>query len=269
MCVIYSCYEKTPSREELANGAESNTDGAGICWIKNFNTPKAATVWVKGLKSTPDAVLEAIEKHKITYPFGIHYRTASIGGKCDELTHPFPITDDLEDSTEGSARRVLMHNGHIADWKEWFTKIMFASAMEIPVGPWSDSRALAAAVNIKGEGVIDFVIGTSRVMVLDSLASRGFPKDKPISYIRLYGNWIHKEGYDQSVETTPRRAVQSVDGWRHGRRGVYSSHKSCEVHESSSRVVTSGENNWSVDELESLISEIRKEQDEARVYLGC
>lgn len=269
MCVIYACWGKTPDKAELALGAEANSDGAGICWVDNFRQKGARVKWLKGLPSTADAVLEAIEKNKVTYPFAIHYRTASIGGKCDELTHPFPITSELSDDKTGDSRRVLMHNGHIADWKDWFTKIMFANSFEIPIGPWSDSRALAAVVNAKGEGVLDFVIGSSRVLVLDSLPSIGCSPKEPDSYFRRYGCWIKKDGWHQSCDTTPK-----IEVWTHWRRKHYSgrsedSSERCSVPILASTSTVHEENVWTIEELENLVAEVKKEQDEARVLLGC
>jgi hypothetical protein len=273
MCVIYACHSATPSDEELKQGAEGNTDGAGIAWVDKINTKEATVRWTKGLVSTPEAVKDIIEKNKITYPFAIHYRTASIGGKSADLTHPFPITDKLEPFITGHCRRVLMHNGHINQWKDWFKTITFSAPdFQIPQGPWSDSRALAAAVNLKGEGVLEFIIDTSRVMVLDALASSGWKKDNPKSYIRMYGTWIEKEGYFQSTETVSRNIVQVADEWRRNR---HSHIRECKVigGSKSSTVITSSsevhaENTWTVDELERLISVLRKEQDEARILLG-
>jgi len=274
MCVIYACHSAVPTEEELTLGAECNTDGAGVAWIDKFNTKEAAVHWIKGLPSTAKAVLDTIEENKLSYPLMIHYRTASIGGKSADLTHPFPITDKLESSITGHTRRVLMHNGHIASWKEWFKPITFAAPdFEIPHGPWSDSRALAAAVNIKGEGVLEFIIEGSRVVVLDAIASSGYKKSDPKSYLRMYGSWLEKEGWYQSVETRPKVTVYqgpaSGDEWRK-RSHCHISSKKEDSSKSFSAAPTPihAENTWTVDELEGLISTLRKEQNEACILLG-
>lgn len=269
MCIIFACHGKTPSEEDLNLGASCNKDGAGIAWIDSFGKKTAAVHWQKGLPSTGKAIIEAIEKHKITYPFVIHYRSASIGPSCSELTHPFPITNDLEDWSVGTTRRVLFHNGHIPEWKNWFIPVMFsAPSLEIPAGPWSDSRALAAVVNLKGEGILDFIRDSSRIAILDSIASEGFKKTDPISYIRTYGNWIEKDGWQQSCEYKPAKVIvmkkssvssnSSIEKWRRNSKDS----KSCSFPSSST------ENTYTVDELEELISTLKKEQDEARIMLG-
>ena len=269
MCIIYSCYKGVPTKEEQALGAEGNVHGAGICWIQGRGTTKAKVHFLKGLKSDPDVVMAEIEKRKLPFPYAIHYRSASIGGVCDELTHPFPITDDVEDYLEGSTRRVLMHNGHISDWKKWFTQIMFSSPNAIPVGPWSDSRALAAVVNAKGEGVLEFIIEGSRVLVMDAIPSVGCPADDPESYIRTYGTWIDhpQEGYAQSTSTYKR----PKDQWTQGRDQRGGGHACGLPILDQGRVLPSKieENAWTVDELETLVGDLRKEQDAARVMLGC
>lgn len=271
MCIIYSCYKGVPTKEEQALGAEGNIHGAGICWLEGMGTTKAKVRFLKGLKSDPDAVMEQIEKRKITFPYAIHYRSASIGGVCDELTHPFPITDDVEDYLEGSCRRVLMHNGHIGDWKKWFTQVMFSTDKQIPVGPWSDSRALAAVVNAKGEGILEFIIEQSRVLVMDAIPSQGYPKDDPLSYIRTYGTWIEKEqlGYSQSTSTykRPKEAWQQGRDTRSHACGLPVVQDARVISNRDSREIQ--ENSWTVDELQGLVSDLRKEQDAARVMLGC
>ena len=270
MCVIYACHSTIPDEEELTLGAESNTDGAGVAWIDKFNTKEASVHWIKGLPSTAKAVLNVIKENKISFPCMIHYRTASIGGKSQDLTHPFPITDALEPSITGHTRRVLMHNGHINSWKEWFKPITFAAPdFEIPHGPWSDSRAIAAAVNIKGEGVLEFIIEGSRVVVLDAIASSGYKKSEPKSYLRLYGTWLEKEGWYQSVETRPKVIV--IQNSTSGEEWRKRSH--CHISKDNTKsfpaaIPVHSENNWTVDELEKLISTLKKEQNEARILLG-
>jgi hypothetical protein len=272
MCVIFACYSAVPSEEELTQGAECNTDGAGVAWIDKFNTKEAQVKWIKGLASTAKAVQNVIAENKITFPFMIHYRTASIGGKSAELTHPFPITDSLEPNITGHTRRVLMHNGHIQSWKDWFKPITFAAPdFEIPLGPWSDSRALAAAVNIKGEGVLDFIIEGSRVVVLDAIASSGWKKSEPKSYLRMYGPWIEKEGWYQSVELRPKVTVYQGSGEEWRKRSHC--HVSRDARDSKSlpanpTTTVHAQNTWTVDELDGLISVLRKEQNEARILLG-
>jgi len=266
MCVIFSCYNANPPEEDMHNGAESNIDGAGICWIDNFNTKTAQVSWKKGFKSDPKEVLAFIKEKNITFPYAIHFRTASIGGKSSELTHPFPITSQLEDDLEGSTRRVLMHNGHINSWKDWFTRIMFAAPdQEIPVGPWSDSRALAAVVNAKGEGVLSFVMESSRVLILDSLPSVGCKKTDPSSYFRHYGTWIDKKGYSQSTETWSRSVVCS----RNAKWVAPSNGSGILLTSPTVSPKEVDQNCWTVEELDALVIEIRKEQDEARMLLGA
>lgn len=295
MCVIYACYSGVPTERELEQGAFLNGDGAGVCWIENFNTKDARVRWKKGLASDAKEVLKVIEENKLTPPFGIHFRTASIGGKCAELTHPFPVDDVLSARSDGTTRRVLMHNGHIQKWKDWFFPIAIgAPDFEIPIGPWSDSRALAAAAALKGEGVLDFIMEGSRVMILDSIPSSGLRKDNPRSYIRLYGNWIDRPnlGYEQSCETFRESEWERRGGKGHHDRdqrskclipvisgkksdgngpsgGGSGSREMGAVGPPVTEVKPIQENCWTVDELEGLIKELRREQDEARVLLGC
>lgn len=233
--------------------------------------------WIKGLRSDVDEVKKVIKDREITYPFAIHFRTASIGGKNLELTHPFPISDsgqgELALSSDGfqnkdyngklkPIRRVLMHNGHIGSWKNWLLPLMFAeSGYLVPDGPWSDSRALAVAVALRGEGILDFIRDDSRVMILDSIPSVGGKVGNPEDYMRLFGNWVsyEKEGYSQSCSTPAKNTKTRFFGPQCSRKPT------SDITPISPKLK---ENSWTVPELLKLMEDVRKDQMEARVLIG-
>jgi len=261
MCVVYACWKETPSDSEMEDGAAANTDGAGICW-SDMSSKAGGVRWIKGLSSDTKEIREVLKKEKIGYPFAIHFRTASIGGKCKELTHPFPVDDLMEDSNlepgglelKGSARRVLMHNGHIQSFKDWLLPILLATPGDCPSGPWSDSRALAVAAGYKGEAILEFIISGSRVMVMDSMPSVGASQKDPRSYIRLHGSgWISHEGWAQS-QTTPSRSKHT--SWEPAEP----------LHILPKRETK--ENAWTVEELQDLVTALRAEQNDAKILIG-
>lgn len=264
MCVIYAVYKNMPNDAELERGADQNEDGAGVCWLDHS---KKTVRWVKGLDSKVDSVKKVIADNKIVPPYAIHFRTASIGGVNTELTHPFPVAKGIPTWEAGNAPLVLMHNGHVADWKQWFFPMAITHKDLMPLPPWSDSRALAYAVYAKGEGVLDFIIGGSRVLILDSTPSEGCSETDPESYMRLYGSWVHdkKGGYYQSIDTATvyRGKARGVSGTcDYGRAMTETSHTtdagSC-----------SKTNVWTIDELETLANEIKREQESAAIIVGA
>jgi hypothetical protein len=282
MCVIYVCHENTPDMEELERGASSNRDGAGIAWVDREHH---TTRFAKGLPSDAKVIEKFLKDEKIPYPFAIHFRTASIGGVSDELTHPFTIDAPGEglDWLAGNCRRVLMHNGHLSDWQKFFLPAVLANSKDqVPMGPWSDSRALAWVVKLKGEGIINFILDNTRVVILDGLASKGCAKDDPSSYFRLYGKWISEKGYFQSCDTKWRIASGK------GRGSVAPSLPTGTLAATPSTTVTTPGNTtptlsatslsrpsgatelnvWSIEELETLVCQIEKEMkvDEERIF---
>jgi hypothetical protein len=266
MCVIYACYAGTPEDRELEDGAAANKDGAGICWT-DMKGIKGNTNWIKGLKSDVEEVKKVIANEKIGFPYAIHFRSASIGPATGELTHPFPITQDAELLEEGTCRRVLMHNGHVGDWKNFLTPILLSSreVKEIPEGPWSDSRALAVACALKGETVLDLVATGSRVLVMDSESSRGMKRGVPFNHLRFYGSWIkhEKEGFYQSCGTPSK----SIEVWRgHGNSRRYEPTNN--VCQGVFPKAPEAGNSWTLKELEELAAEVRQEQEETKLLIG-
>lgn len=267
LCVIYSCWSAVPEDRELSDGAAANRDGAGICWIENLGKSDARVRWIKGLESDVEAVKKVIRDTKIKFPYAIHFRTASIGGVCEELTHPFSIvekgsadlTKDLDKALDqdGTARRVLMHNGHLNSWKQWLLPIMIMKDIDFPPAPWSDSRALAVAVSLKGEAILEFIREDSRVMILDSIPSKGTDPKKLENYFRLFGSWNSHDGYAQSCVTPARRVFKD------SRKDEACTRYVCPAPQPTS------DNVWSIQELEKLVADVKAEQTQAKILLGC
>jgi hypothetical protein len=280
MCVIYAVYKGMPDDTELERGSWQNDDGAGICWL---DKAKRTVRWIKGLQSKTEDVKKVIADNKIVPPYAIHFRTASIGGVDPDLTHPFPICKGVPLWQAGNAPLVLMHNGHIGDWKQWTMPMAISSKEFTPLPPWSDSRALAYAVYLKGEGILDFILGTSRAMILDADPSEGLSADDPESYFRLYGRWHHntEHGFYQSIETSCVVRGGKARGGT-GSTGAGTETTKVEVISPSADsarkmdivpyVMGKADDDkasvWTVDELEALANQIEKEQQDAATIVG-
>jgi hypothetical protein len=290
MCVIYACHEKLPDEDQLRAGAFRNSDGAGVAWLGT----KGKVQWVKGLKSDHEEVREFIEKENIKFPLAIHFRNASAGMPvCDELCHPFPVSEHVETYSEGEAEQLLMHNGHVHDWDKHFLHALYTTDALCPEGKWSDSRALAFLVAMKGPGILNFVGGRyGRVLLFQGTPFKGRKPKSLDRFFKIYGDWEKIEtaaqlGYYQSI---------SVDTWtnRHtsGKGSGTTRHVGGTGRSSDSTItgdrtlpasVSSGtkkkkttdedevkwpDNSWTIDELEEICKALEEEQDNARRLIG-
>lgn len=131
MCVIFVADTERPTADELKQAQESNPDGIGVAWR---DTRKGYVRWLKGLK-----LKQAQEMAQtLPLPYAIHFRYATIGGKSEQLTHPFPIEYKVRLDLMGSTDRgLIMHNG---TWIMWDRNM---PEKVLKKGLWSDSRAIA------------------------------------------------------------------------------------------------------------------------------
>ena len=159
MCVIM-CFEDNYPTEAILESAElTNRDGAGIAWIE-----KDGIHFKKGLDAKN--IYKLIKSRKIQLPFIIHFRIATVGGVNNELTHPFPISSNAPLSTSGTTEKVLFHNGHWNDWREWCMKTITRKCIKFPRDIWSDSRALAFLTHHYGYGFLE-LIENNKIAILD------------------------------------------------------------------------------------------------------
>lgn len=154
MCVIMASIPgKRIPEDWLRAGYESNSHGAGLAYRH-----KGQVHFKKGMFDIEE-FLEAYREIPEGAPHVTHFRINSVGGICAELTHPFPLTDDASLATEGVTKgAVLFHNGHLHSWKARLEEMAQRSGgtIKIPVGPWSDTRAMAYLAARLGPGVLGF-----------------------------------------------------------------------------------------------------------------
>lgn len=107
MClIIYSPKNAPIPRLSLTNGQSSNTDGAGIMWIKG-----GAVFAAKGFKILAKLVkkLEELEADTAIQCLAVHFRRGTAGGNIPALTHPFVLPGHSA---------AFMHNGVITNYSE-------------------------------------------------------------------------------------------------------------------------------------------------------
>jgi len=181
MCCILSCFNR-PSYSLIQDIATTNRDGMGIMWTD----PKTGlTRWEKGLDE--DAIHE-LSQH-LPLPFLIHARLTTVGDSSPQLTHPFPIEQKPSLKLSGSAEAVLMHNGHVGEWRMVAEECGLQLPRKNPFG-WSDTRVVASAIHNFGKDVVE-AFSPSRFAILSG------------GEVELFGDWLDtkEEGIKSSSET--------------------------------------------------------------------
>ena len=150
MCVILIANKDRPSSAMIQSAWRQNDAGGGVAWRED-----GFVRWEKGIMN-----LEDMEKliNQLPLPFVAHFRIPSYGGKREELCHPFPIEKKVSLNLSGKTKgNVLFHNGHWTRWKESMLETVLKSGVPVPVGKWSDTRAMAFHASIYGLGILELI----------------------------------------------------------------------------------------------------------------
>lgn len=175
MCVILLAESQRPSLEILTKCNNANSHGIGIAWINKNEKVQ----YKKGIEL--NELYNLIQD--LSFPFSVHFRLASSGGKSELLCHPFEITRESELKLNGECDKVLMHNGHIYNWKEYLaaTGIYISDDKEL----MSDSRAIAM-IAFNNEKFLSILNGC--FVIIDSLGKK----------FRMFGDFKEEEGIHYS-----------------------------------------------------------------------
>lgn len=182
MCIIIASPKGAPiSAVLLADAASSNRDGGGCAWLQDGKIE-----YRKGLDAKEMAAVLKKEMPKNASHI-VHFRIATVGGVREELTHPFPIGPDACLDITGNCEKVLFHNGQFGEWKRSVIDAATSSRINIPPGPWSDSRGMAFLCAVAGKHIIGLLDSSSRYVVFDASE----PEDRRMF---LWGTWPEKDG---------------------------------------------------------------------------
>lgn len=162
MCVILAVNQGADdiTTDEFFAANYTNSDGFGMAWLDNG--------LVKYVKTThKDA--DIYSEWRPPKPYVMHFRIATVGGTKPELCHPFVVSKRSPLKQEGTARRVLFHNGHWGEWNKWLG-ITFSGIGKLPQGAFSDSRTMALMVGHYGDRSLDMAdaISLQRIALLDA-----------------------------------------------------------------------------------------------------
>lgn len=206
MCVIVTGSTEKPTLEDLESMEVSNSHGNGIAWAQ-----QGVIHYEKGITlERLDLLLRQAPSHWV-----IHFRIQTAGGSLPELCHPFPIDKAAPLDLKGTAQEVLFHNGHINDWENLTLKGICKkrTGITVPIGPWSDSRAMAWLIATVGRNVLSFAGLTNKFALLSVDGIRHYPKDQ--------SGWTARGGYMCSnthwVGRTPRTRTSYGTCWQNGK----------------------------------------------------
>jgi hypothetical protein len=201
MCVIIVAQKRLPTKEEIEKAWRRNSDGAGVAWINS----KGKVVWVKGLMSL-DEVMRLMGKVRL--PSVWHFRSATHGGVCKELTHPFLISPSspFSNPLKGKLKKgeaLLFHNGVEGQAIANLINILAIKNKRLDTLIMSDSRAISIAISLVGEVVL-------------SLHNSKFAIFRSDGTISLKGNFTEE---DDLIVSSPLKWEVEFTRWT--RRGSY------------------------------------------------
>lgn len=173
MCIIAICEKRKLTEQEFMSCWKSNSHGFGYAYWTGEEV-----IMKKGIMDMKEAWAAY---QPVPVPHIAHFRIASAGEVCPELTHPFLCTpkSGLVLEHHGTAP-VLFHNGTVSEWRSLLLNAIFQTKV-IPTGAMSDSRAMAVAVSVLGGGILTMYASHKWVLVVKD----GFIK---------VGDWIEAEG---------------------------------------------------------------------------
>ncbi len=184
MCCILACLFNHPTFGLVEDIGVANRDGMGVAWID----PTTGKIrWRKGLDEL--AVFQLTQT--LPFPYVVHARMATVGDPGPALTHPFTIEHKPSLKLEGESDSILMHNGHVSEWRELAKAAGLQIPKEKPRG-WSDTRAVASAVNAFGTDLLE-TLSPSRFALLS--VENG---------LKQFGEWLDvSDGIEASSDPKP------------------------------------------------------------------
>lgn len=157
MCVIMLVDNKKNARPTdimVEKAWLRNPHGAGIAWREGDEV-----VWQKGM--TYEEICKAIKETPL--PYVAHFRHSSPAAGSEKnikpaMCHPFPVDRKSSLALTGRTKGyVLFHNGNWSAWEFEVKQAAIHSNTPLPVGKWSDSRALAFLCSIYGLGFMELL----------------------------------------------------------------------------------------------------------------
>lgn len=182
-----------PSREILKECFDRNPDGAGICYAKNNQI-----VLKKGFMTFEEFFVEA-NKIPTESSALIHCRIGTSGGNVPELTHPYPLTNNIKElkrtqmvikGSKDSPKYAVGHNGIFYEYNNRDDGINDTCAFIANIlYPLNISVSNLLDKNL--DAIINKLVGTSKIAIL-----------RTDGEIAMFGDgWIEDNGIFYSNNT--------------------------------------------------------------------
>lgn len=186
MCVIVykPMGEKKVPKRIFKECWANNSDGAGYAiWNRDHEWWDVKKGFMSFTKFWHAYREENVQTEDIVF---IHFRIGTSGGDVPELTHPFPVCDDLEKmgELEYSAKDIVFHNGVIGfGEKEWSDTCVAIRDFVDPLHPYLDD-----------DKVFDYMHEPLETLQNRWIITKG-------STIFQYGDWEVENGVEYSNKT--------------------------------------------------------------------
>lgn len=206
MCVIMISENKRLTNKMVRQATERNPHGIGMAWFEGGKVRYKKAITLKEAQSLCKS---------LPMPYVFHARYATRGGTKDVLCHPFPVTTGNDQRLSSKVKSVLFHNGTWSESKDTVSRMSGRYSKPLPSGPMSDTRMMAWAVAVGGQGILDSSHGNKFVVMQDGL-HHGIKATRSIE--RFGKGWVKDNGYwvsNTRWKTAPIfQRVQSPDnGW--------------------------------------------------------
>jgi predicted glutamine amidotransferase len=237
MCVlVYTKNNRRITSKEFENCWYSNPDGFGMAWREEI-AGKTVIKYTKGIMTLKEAwkTYQSVKKEQMV----LHFRIATAGGVCPELTHPFIISETSPTMLEYTGTSaVLFHNGSVWNWEKEAVPFILNARRRI-TGKMSDTRFVALKTfplkatenrvsllkKESGKYLLFSVDSTWRIGTFEEVNSAFFSnssyKDYKVVKTSTYnynnynyddGNYYRNKSYNNPASVSSAATIQNEDG---------------------------------------------------------
>lgn len=203
MCILAAAIEKGFTKDEFESMWRANSDGAGFAWWED-----GTIHFAKGFMKEAEAYGFYLSHVQMHFPHIAHFRMTSIGGTCEELTHPFVVSETSDIQLSGKGSSLVFHNGHLTSWDELMQMHVMSRNIKFPSGRFSDSRAVAILSHWYG---MEFI---------RTLSGKWVYFDKDTGIVNMYGDFTKDNGRyfsNSDYEKQIKRGAGYAYGYGFGR----------------------------------------------------
>ncbi len=182
MCIaIYKPKGKQlPSKEYIKNCWDRNSDGAGFMFLGKDNKTWHIRKGFMKLKALKKALYSKNNTDLVNRSVVLHFRYMTCGTRSKEMTHPFPISKNLQvmGQTEWTSEQAMAHNGVVGMGEEGYSDTMvFTRDYLFPLRKYLNDKDIKGMIETLSEGSKMIIVNQSKVLMTGK-----FIKDKGVYY---------------------------------------------------------------------------------------